>query len=192
MMCGGTTTPINLGTPQTLQVVVKIQTCPPRTCTLFTTSPMPQLPRMQHKFWLIAAHAQMSLPAQMPTHHAPLPRPAQTCTLSTTSPRPVQYAAPSEKNTDMSLPMSPDHCSNSALVAGRPVSSLAAYRVVAALPLPPPRPAPVGTAQIILHQMHCQQCHIEEHVALRTPGAQRCQQNPQQKPRPAPIGADHR
>lgn len=28
-MCGGTTTPIKLGTPQTLQVVVKIQTCPP-------------------------------------------------------------------------------------------------------------------------------------------------------------------
>lgn len=30
----------------------------PRTCTLFTTSPMPRLPRMQHKFWLIAEHAQ--------------------------------------------------------------------------------------------------------------------------------------
>jgi hypothetical protein len=42
----------------------------------------------------------------------------------------------------MSLPMSPDHSSSCALVAGRPVSSLAANRVVAALPLPPPRPAP--------------------------------------------------
>jgi hypothetical protein len=40
--------------------------------------------------------------------------------------------------------MSPDHSSSCSVVAGRPVSSLAAQRVVAALPLPPPSPAPVG------------------------------------------------
>lgn len=57
---------------------------------------------------------------------------------------PVQYAAPWEKNTEMSDPISPDHSSSSAFVAGRSVSRLAAHSAVAALPLPPPRPAPVS------------------------------------------------
>ncbi len=56
---------------------------------------------------------------------------------------PVQYAAPWEKNTEMSDPISPDHSSSSAFVAGWSVSRLAAHSAVAALPLPPPRPAPV-------------------------------------------------
>ena len=59
--------------------------------------------------------------------------------------RPVQYAAPREKKTEMSLPISPDHSSSSSADAGRPHSSLAAHSVVAALPEPPPRPAPCGT-----------------------------------------------
>ena len=45
----------------------------------------------------------------------------------------------------MSLPISPDHSSSSSQLAGRPHSSLAAHSVVAALPEPPPRPAPCGT-----------------------------------------------
>lgn len=42
MMCGGTTTPINLGTPQTLQVVVKIPTCPPASHAPAHCLPPPQ------------------------------------------------------------------------------------------------------------------------------------------------------
>lgn len=68
-------------------------------------------------------------------------------TFSTISPLPVQYAAPSEKNTEMSLPMAALHASRSALVAGLPVNSFAAHSVVAALPLPPPRPAPTYAQQ---------------------------------------------
>mmetsp|Transcript_26002 Transcript_26002/g.56693 ORF Transcript_26002/g.56693 Transcript_26002/m.56693 type:complete len:286 (-) Transcript_26002:304-1161(-) len=66
-------------------------------------------------------------------------------TSSTISPRPVQYAAPLLKKTLMSLPISPDQVSRSSLLAGPPHSWLAAYKVVAALPLPPPKPAPCGT-----------------------------------------------
>ena len=54
----------------------------------------------------------------------------------------MQYAAPWEKNTEMSDPISPDHFSSCALLAGFPPSSLAAHSAAAALPLPPPRPAP--------------------------------------------------
>lgn len=49
---------------------------------------------------------------------------------------------PHLKKTEMSDPMSPDHCSICAVVAGFPSSSLAAHIVVAALPEPPPSPAP--------------------------------------------------
>ena len=42
----------------------------------------------------------------------------------------------------MSDPISPAHSSSCRLLAGRSQSSFAAQRVVAALPLPPPRPAP--------------------------------------------------
>mmetsp|Transcript_4976 Transcript_4976/g.18500 ORF Transcript_4976/g.18500 Transcript_4976/m.18500 type:complete len:269 (+) Transcript_4976:219-1025(+) len=66
-------------------------------------------------------------------------------TSSTTSPRPVQYAAPKEKKTEMSLPMSPLHSSNSASLAGVPQSWFAAHIAVAAFPDPPPKPAPCGT-----------------------------------------------
>ena len=59
----------------------------------------------------------------------------------------MQYAAPCEKNTEMSEPMSPAQSSSCALLAGRPAASLAAHSVVAALALPPPRPAPA-------HQPH--------------------------------------
>lgn len=45
----------------------------------------------------------------------------------------------------MSDPISPLHVSRSALDAGAPSIWFAAYNVVAALPLPPPRPAPCGT-----------------------------------------------
>ena len=53
----------------------------------------------------------------------------------------VQYAAPWEKNTEMSEPMSPAQSCSCASDAGRPLSSLAAHRAVAALALPPPSPA---------------------------------------------------
>ena len=53
----------------------------------------------------------------------------------------VQYAAPREKNTEMSEPMSPAQSCSCAPDAGRPLSSLAAHRAVAALALPPPSPA---------------------------------------------------
>lgn len=55
---------------------------------------------------------------------------------------PVQYAAPREKKTEISDPISPLHFSKSSLLAGRPKRSFAAHRLVAALPLPPPKPAP--------------------------------------------------
>ena len=55
---------------------------------------------------------------------------------------PVQYAAPLLKKTDMSEPISPAHCKSSASHAGLELSSLAAHKVVAAFPLPPPKPAP--------------------------------------------------
>ena len=53
----------------------------------------------------------------------------------------VQYAAPWEKKTEMSEPMSPAQSCSCASDAGRPLSSLAAHRAVAALALPPPSPA---------------------------------------------------
>ena len=53
----------------------------------------------------------------------------------------VQYAAPWEKNTEMSEPMSPAQSCSCASEAGRPLSLLAAHRAVAALALPPPSPA---------------------------------------------------
>lgn len=45
----------------------------------------------------------------------------------------------------MSDPISPDQASRSSSAAGRPASWLAAHRAVAALPEPPPSPAPCGT-----------------------------------------------
>lgn len=54
----------------------------------------------------------------------------------------MQYAAPCEKNTEMSEPMSAAQSSSCASLAGRPAASLAAHSAVAALALPPPRPAP--------------------------------------------------
>ena len=53
----------------------------------------------------------------------------------------VQYAAPWEKNTEMSEPMSPAQSCSCVSDAGFPLSSLAAHRAVAAFPLPPPSPA---------------------------------------------------
>ena len=58
---------------------------------------------------------------------------------------PVQYAAPRLKKTEISDPISADQSRSSAAVAGRPADSFAAHIAVAALPLPPPKPAPWGT-----------------------------------------------
>mmetsp|Transcript_1853 Transcript_1853/g.6852 ORF Transcript_1853/g.6852 Transcript_1853/m.6852 type:complete len:233 (-) Transcript_1853:279-977(-) len=77
-------------------------------------------------------------------------------TSSTISPRPVQYAAPLEKNTEISLPISPLHSNNSASVAGEPHNLFAANNVVAALPLPPPNPAPCGTFLSSSIQKYCE------------------------------------
>lgn len=52
--------------------------------------------------------------------------------------------------------MSPDQLSRSELLAGRPVSSLAAHNAVAALPLPPPSPAPVEHAPKATTEQHVQ------------------------------------
>ena len=63
-------------------------------------------------------------------------------TSSTISPLPVQYAAPVEKNTEISEPMSPLHSRSCSSVAGAPHNTFAAHMAVAAFPEPPPRPAP--------------------------------------------------
>ena len=76
-------------------------------------------------------------------------------TSSTISPLPVQYAAPVLKKTEMSLPISPDHSSNSSSVATSPHNLFAAYNAVAALPDPPPKPAPDGTVFFNSTQKYC-------------------------------------
>mmetsp|Transcript_5716 Transcript_5716/g.18048 ORF Transcript_5716/g.18048 Transcript_5716/m.18048 type:complete len:292 (+) Transcript_5716:185-1060(+) len=76
-------------------------------------------------------------------------------TSSTISPLPVQYAAPVLKNTEISLPISPDHSSNSSSVATSPHSLFAAYNAVAAFPDPPPNPAPDGTVFFNSTQKYC-------------------------------------
>lgn len=58
------------------------------------------------------------------------------------TPVPSAHTKAHLKKTEMSEPMSPDHCSSCADVAGLPSSWLAAHSVVAALPEPPPSPAP--------------------------------------------------
>mmetsp|Transcript_3773 Transcript_3773/g.13484 ORF Transcript_3773/g.13484 Transcript_3773/m.13484 type:complete len:359 (-) Transcript_3773:12-1088(-) len=72
-----------------------------------------------------------------------------------TSPLPSQYAEPVEKKKGTSEPTSTLHSSSWASVAGRPHISLAAQRAVAALPEPPPRPAPVGTRFSRCTQKYC-------------------------------------
>jgi len=57
----------------------------------------------------------------------------------------VQYAAPWEKKNGQSEPISADQAWSSFPLAIFPFIWFAAHKAVAALPLPPPRPAPVGT-----------------------------------------------
>ena len=65
----------------------------------------------------------------------------------------------------MSEPISPDHCSSCALLAGRPASSLAAQRVVAAFALPPPRPPPEQAGTLVIAQIsqNRQACCVLKH-----------------------------
>lgn len=67
------------------------------------------------------------------------------CKQKHTSPLPVQYAAPWEKKKGISEPISLDHSWSSFSVATQPLNWLAAQSAVAALLLPPPSPAPLGT-----------------------------------------------
>mmetsp|Transcript_2962 Transcript_2962/g.8480 ORF Transcript_2962/g.8480 Transcript_2962/m.8480 type:complete len:312 (-) Transcript_2962:221-1156(-) len=64
------------------------------------------------------------------------------------SPRPVQYAVPWEKKKVASEPSCLDQSSRSSGEPGLPQSSFRPYRVVAALPLPPPSPAWAGTVLV--------------------------------------------
>ena len=66
----------------------------------------------------------------------------------------MQKAAPWEKKTEMSDPISPAQRSRSASLAGRPAASLAAHSAVAAFPLPPPRPAPVAGCRTVSLKGH--------------------------------------
>lgn len=81
-----------------------------------------------------------------------------------TSPLPVQYAAPWEKKKGISEPISLDHSWSSFSVATQPLNWFAAQRAVAALLLPPPSPAPLGTflsrwicRQVLMRKV-CRQC----------------------------------
>lgn len=92
--------------------------------------------QLTHSTRHIAESTSSSAIAVQPVHHC-------------TTHLPVQYAAPLEKKMDTSDPISPDHLSSCSLLAGRPVSSLAAQSVVAALALPPPSPAPDQQADCV-------------------------------------------
>ncbi len=70
---------------------------------------------------------------------------SEKCEYPFTSPLLVQYAAPWEKKNGQSEPISADQAWSSFSLAIFPFIWFAAHKAVAALPLPPPRPAPVGT-----------------------------------------------
>jgi hypothetical protein len=70
---------------------------------------------------------------------------SEKCEYPFTSPLLVQYAAPWEKKNGQSEPISADQAWSSLSLAIFPFIWFAAHKAVAALPLPPPRPAPVGT-----------------------------------------------